>query len=242
VTRHTVLLVEDSKTMRLMIREFLEGGGYTVFAASTGAEALNILRVKRVDVILLDRTLPDADGIDLISSIRQHTAAPVLIVSGKGTLVDKVVGLELGADDYLEKPFEMDELLARVKARIRRFYQGTNGVVDAQTPPPQRVRFGNWILDSGKYQAFDDQGKSAGLSPLQFHMLVALATNPGRVMTRSQLRKLSGADTMSVTDRAVDVQIARIRRKICGNQNEAPFIKTVSGIGYTLECEVETLA
>jgi DNA-binding response OmpR family regulator len=232
-----VLVIDDNAELRAAMRENLELDGYTVFAASAGAEGLNILRAKRADMILLDLGLPDGDGLALIAAIRALTDAPLLVVSGKGALVDKVVGLEMGADDYLAKPFEMKELSARVKAGIRR-YRGRPAPREAA---PLRIRFGRHVLDTGRCQAFDDGGNSCDLTTMEFRLLEALVQAPQRVLTREALLDRARANNFNVSDRAIDIQITRIRRKIGDGAREPRIIQTVRGIGYVLACETEEM-
>lgn len=240
MTKPNVLVIEDNAGVRDLIRKSLEKDGYTVFTASGGEEALRILRVKATDAILLDLGLPDADGLALISGIRQSTDAPVIVVSGKGALVDKVVGLEMGADDYLSKPFEVTELLARVKANVRR-YQGKVGSPKKKDAAPRRIRFGGLIFDSGKFQVFRANGKSCKLTAMEFRLLEAMVNVPNRVLSREQLLEKARSEALNINDRAVDIQIARVRRKIGDGKNN-PLIKTVRGAGYMLACETEELA
>jgi two-component system phosphate regulon response regulator OmpR len=236
MTKPNVLVIEDNAAVRDLIRESLEDNGYVVFTASRGDEALRILRVKGTDAILLDLNLPDANGLNLIAGIRESTDAPVIVVSGKGSLVDKVVGLEMGADDYLAKPFEVTELLARVKANVRR-YQGKTGGAKKESAARPRVKFGDITLDPNKFQAFRANGKSCNLTAMEFRLLEALAEAPNRVLSREQLlEKARAADALHINDRAIDIQVARIRRKIGDDVKEGQLIQTVRGAGYMLAC------
>lgn len=239
MSKPNVLVIEDNAAVRDLIRESLEDNGYVVFTASGGEEALRILRVKGADAILLDLMLPDVDGLNLISGIRQSTDAPVIVVSGKGALVDKVVGLEMGADDYLAKPFEVTELLARVKANVRR-YQGRTGAAKKQSTARPRVRFGDLVLDPNRFQVFRGN-KSCDLTTMEFRLLDALVESPNRVLSREQLLEKARAESLHINDRAIDIQIARVRRKIGDDAKEAQLIKTVRGAGYMLACDIELL-
>ncbi len=229
----TVLVIDDNAPLRETIRENLELDGYDVFNASCAAEAMRILNVKRADLILLDLMLPDADGLVLIAQIRALTDAPVIVISGKGAWVDKVVGLEMGADDYLAKPFEMKELSARVKAGIRRYRLKATHNPDTR----RRTRFDVYILDTAKFQVFDAAGKSCGITPMEFRLLEALVHAPNRVLSREQLLDRARAGDFDVSDRVIDIQIARIRKKLGGGA----LIQTVRGVGYSLSCDIEDL-
>lgn len=234
--KHNILVIEDNFPVRELMRESLEENGYVVFTASGGGEALRILRVKGVDAIILDLVLPDADGLALISDIRKATEAPVIVVSGKGTLVDRVVGLEMGADDYLGKPFEIREFLARVKANIRRFRKEERSA-QAQARKPC-IRFGTLLLDPNKHDVFDARGKACKLTAMEFRLLEALVNAPNRVLSREQLLDHARDEALNVNDRAVDIQIGRIRGKI-GDKGKARLITTVRSAGYMLSCRTE---
>jgi len=235
--RPVVLVVDDNAPLRDTIRETLEEEGYTVFTASRGAEALNILRVKRADAILLDLQLPDGDGLSLISPIRDETDAPLIVVSGKGALIDKVVGLEMGADDYIGKPFEMKELVARVKASVRRY----KGLPKPKGDAAGGFRFGRHILDLRTFQVFDAKGEACKLTAMEFRLLEALVRAANTVLTREQLLERARADNLAVNDRAIDIQIARIRKKIGDDPRSPQLIRTVRGIGYILSCDVQII-
>lgn len=235
--RPVVLVVDDNAPLRDTVRETLEEEGYVVFTASRGDEALKILRVKRTDAILLDLQLPDADGLSLISPIRDETDAPLIVVSGKGALIDKVVGLEMGADDYIGKPFEMKELVARVKASVRRY----KGLPKPKGDAAGGFRFGRHVLDLRTFQVLDEQGNSCHLTTMEFRLLEALVRAANTVLTREQLLERARADNLAVNDRAIDIQIARIRKKLGDDSPPPRLIRTVRGIGYMLACEVQPI-
>lgn len=235
-----ILIVDDNENLRDIIRENLEADGYGVLAAASAEEALAILKTRNVGTILLDLVLPDCDGLCLISKIREHTDAPVIVVSGKGAWVDKVVGLEMGADDYLGKPFEMKELSARVKASLRRYRNGKDEK-HAHEETPQKIRFGVWTFDRASLQIFDAAGKPGDLTVMEFRLLEALVLSPGRVLSREQLLDKARIDSLAVFDRAIDVQVTRIRRKIGDDPKSPAVIKTVRGAGYMLACETAIL-
>lgn len=226
-----IYLVDDNKDLQDTISENLVEDGYDVTQAFTAAELFTQLKTIKADTILLDLMLPDANGLNLIAKIRECTDAPIIVVSGKGQMVDKVVGLEMGADDYLGKPFEIRELLARVKAHVRRYR--TKETSDKVAPASQNdlIKFGKWILDRQKLQIFDGQGASGDLTVKEFRLLEALVLSPNRVLSREQLLKKSRED-FDVFDRTVDIQIARIRKKIGDDATFSAVIKTVRGAGY----------
>jgi DNA-binding response OmpR family regulator len=239
MSKPMVLLVEDNQDLQDTVRENLELDGYAVLTARNAEELFRALKDTPPDTILLDLVLPDADGLSLIQKIRDFTAAPVIVVSGKGSMVDKVVGLEMGADDYICKPFEMRELTARIKARIR----GHKGPEQDKAAPQQgvKIRFGRWILDGSQFQLFDEQGKSADLTVREFRLLEALAASPNQVLSRDQLLTRARVHDADVYDRAIDVQITRIRKKIEDDPQNPQLIKTVRGAGYMLVAKPESI-
>lgn len=242
MAKPTVLLVEDNDELRATVRENLEADGYEIITASSAEDLLKRIGTISADTILLDLVLPDADGLTLMSKIRDHTDAPVIIVSGKAKMVDVVVGLEMGADDYVGKPFEMHELAARIKAHVRRYRQhGGSGkkTETSDSPPdrPARIKFGSFVLDRTQFQAFDGTGRPLGLTVMEFRLLDALVSAPNRVLSREQLLDKARQDNPDIYDRAIDVQIARIRKKLGG---ESGFIRTVRGAGYMFVAETES--
>lgn len=239
MSKPNILIIEDNLPVRELMRESLEESGNTVFTASDGGEALRVLRVKAVDAIILDLVLPDGDGLSLMSEIRKSSDAPVIVVSGKGSLVDRVVGLEMGADDYLAKPFEVTEFLARVKANIRRYRAQENRKSPASAKKP-RIRFGTLVLDPNKFDAFDAKGKACRLTAMEFRLLEALVGAPNRVLSREQLLEKVRAEALNVNDRAIDIQIGRIRQKI-GDKGKTKMIATVRSVGYMLACDANNL-
>jgi DNA-binding response OmpR family regulator len=234
----SVLIVDDNEALRDIVRETLQEDNYEVLSAARAEEALSILKAQKVDTILLDLMLPDGNGLDLIAMIREHTDAPVIVISGKGALVDKVVGLEMGADDYLSKPFEMKELSARVKASTRRYKSQDKKKTEE---PLGKIKFSNWILDHAKFQIFDEAGQSGDLTVKEFRLLEAMVLAPNCVLSRDQLLEKARVDSLEVFDRAIDIQIMRIRKKIGDDPKSPKIIQTVRGAGYMLACTTEVL-
>lgn len=234
-----ILIVEDSKTIREIVSENFMTEGYDVSCAESADELRRKLKSMQPDTILLDLILPDGDGLNLIKDIRQHTDVPIIVISGKTDLIDKVVGLEMGADDYVGKPLQMKELSARVKAQLRR-YKGLKSVNGNEGST--RVKIGVWTLDREKYEAFDDQNRSAGLTVKEFRLLDALASKPEKVFSREELLDKARDGNYNTTDRAIDVQILRIRKKLGDDQDPPTMIKAVRGVGYTLAAKTETLS
>ena len=232
----TVLTVDDDENLQTVVRHYLESEGYKVLAACNGDELLDKLGSSKADVILLDLILPDTDGLNLMGKVRQITSAPIIVVSGKGDTTDRIIGLEMGADDYLGKPFEMRELSARIKAVLRRRVQDTTETA-AYTAEPARdkaekIPFNGWILDRTQYQLYDPSNASAGLTTGQFKLLEALMLSPNRALSREYLFELTREGDFDAYDRAIDIQIARIRKKLNDDSKSPAIIKTIRGIGY----------
>lgn len=226
-----IYLVDDNADIQETIRENLIDDGYEVTQALTAAELFTKLENIKADTILLDLMLPDGNGLNLIEKIRKHTDAPIIVISGKGQMVDKVVGLEMGADDYLGKPFEIRELLARIKAHVRRYRARQPADDTALLQHHDLIKFGKWALDRQKLQIFDDQGRSGELTVKEFRLLEALVLSPDRVLSREQLLNKS-REGFDVFDRTIDIQITRIRKKIGDNATSPEIIRTIRGAGY----------
>lgn len=240
-TKDTILLVEDDPCIRDLAKHDLQNDGYFVLEAPDARTVFEILKCDhQVDTILLDIGLPDGNGLDLIADIRTHTDAPIIIVSGRAGTTDRVIGLEMGADDYIIKPIEIREFLARVKAHVRRYKEST-GTSTTLQKKPMRVRFGRWILDRSKYQIFDEDGSDGTLTTKEFILLDALISATGRTLSREHLFTLVRGESSDSYDRAVDVQITRIRHKIYEDARNPQMIKTVRGIGYMFEGKTEII-
>ncbi|MCB1538386.1 MAG: response regulator transcription factor [Rhodospirillales bacterium] len=231
-----VLSVDDDKNLQFVLREYLEGDGYRVLGAGSGRELEERLKGDPFDVVLLDLMLPDSQGLGLIGRIRAVSQAPIIIVSGKSDTTEKIVGLEMGADDYITKPFEMRELSARIRAVLRRSHEtpapaaaGANNVKGDDV-----IRFAKWKLDRTQYQAYDSAGHSLNLTTGEFRLLEALAVSANRALSREHLFDLTRDGKFDAYDRAIDIQIARIRKKLDDDPKSPDLIKTVRGVGYML--------
>ncbi len=229
----TVLSIDDDEGLQIVLRQYLENEGYVFHSANNGKETIEQLGAVQSDVILLDLVLPDTDGISLISQIRAQTQAPIVVVSGKSDTTEKIVCLEMGADDYMTKPFEMRELSARIKAALRRV---TPAAVNDEKPEDheredeEKVMFAGYILNRNQFQLFDADGKSMELTTGEFELLEALVSKPHRALSREQLFEKTRDGEYDTYDRAIDIQIGRIRKKI--GDDGADIIKTIRGVGY----------
>lgn len=231
-----ILVVDDDPAILKVVNKYLSDDGYTVYPALTGKESLNILDDKPVDLILLDMMLPDIDGLTLLTQYRNRQKIPVIVLSGKSDATDKVVGLEMGADDYLTKPFHMRELSARIKSVLRRTVDMTPANEDKEKEvarfKSKVIFFGDWKMDCSRYEVTSKSGIPVKLTNGEYNLLYALLSAPGRVLSRDQLFEITRGSDYDTYDRAVDIQIGRLRKKL-GDCPQTPLlIRTVRGVGY----------
>ncbi|MGB4108028.1 MAG: response regulator transcription factor [Alphaproteobacteria bacterium] len=236
----TILSVDDDANLQLVVGQYLEDDGYRVVKAVSGKDLHEKLPHCEADVVLLDLVLPDAEGFSLIKDIRQASNAFIIIVSGKSDTTEKIVGLEMGADDYITKPFEMRELSARIKAVLRRAPEAPNENSPQQQGAPDKIFFANWCLDRTQYQLFDEKNRSADLTTGEFKLLEALLLSPNRALSREFLFELTRSGNFDSYDRAIDIQIGRIRKKIKDDPKNPKFIKTVRGVGYLFTGQIKS--
>jgi DNA-binding response OmpR family regulator len=218
-----ILLVEDDPRLAEMLVEYLGQAGFGATVASLGAIALERLNEAQYDAIVLDLMLPDMDGLEVCRRLRAQCDTPVLMLTARGDAIDRIVGLELGADDYLPKPFEPRELLARLRAIVRRRVRGTAG--------EKALHFGRLELDTAA-RALRVDGKACELTGYQFDLLVVLARNAGRVMSRESLMDLLKGESFESFDRSIDVHVSRIRACIEDNPKKPRRVITVRTAGY----------
>ena len=222
-----VLLVEDDARLAGMVADYLGEAGIRSAIAATGSEAQRLLKRDAFDAVILDLMLPDTDGLDLCKRIRAESPIPLLMLTARGDPLDRVVGLELGADDYLPKPFEPRELLARLRAILRR---------SRDTAPADVLRFGRLEIDRAARQVhIDDREKP--LTGFQYTLLLALAERAGRVLSRDALMDLTRGSALEEFDRSIDVHISRIRAAIEDDPKKPRRILTVRGAGYVFAKE-----
>ena len=236
----TVLSVDDDEGLQTVVSHYLTGEGYNTLSARTGKQLMDILQDNTPNIILLDLVLPDTDGISLLAQLRTRVKGiPVIVVSGKSDTTEKIVCLEMGADDYMTKPFEMRELSARIKAVLRRSDDKPATPAQEETSSSQ-VRFGEWILDRAQFQLFDLNGASADLTTGEYKLLDAMVSAPNKVMTRERLFELTRESDYDSFDRAVDIQVGRLRKKLNDDPKEPHYIKTVRGVGYMFCGEIKS--
>ncbi|WP_093295828.1 response regulator transcription factor [Sphingomonas sp. NFR04] len=229
----TIVLVEDDPQLRTLTARALQENGYTVRPASSAPEMWLALEQGPVDLVLLDVMLPGTSGIDLCRALRQKSSVPIIFISAKGSETDRVVGLELGADDYLPKPFGTRELVARVRAVLRR----GAGERDAAERPKGEIQFDGWTVNLPRRELLSPTGAVVDLTGAEFDLLVTLCDHSGRVISRERLIELSRTRLGDSSDRSIDVLVSRLRRKLSDAGHQAPIV-TVRGIGYTLNVPV----
>ncbi len=230
-----ILVVEDDPGMRMLILRVLQSSGFVVRGAQDGTEMWQAIDSAPFDLVILDVMLPGANGLDLCRTLRTRSQVPVIMVSARGEELDRVLGLELGADDYVAKPFGQKELLARVRAVLRR-----GGAGPASQPASARremLKFDGWSLDLRRRELSDPEGAAVELSGAEHDLLASFLENPQRVIGRDRLLELSRTRLGDVSDRSVDVLVSRLRRKL-GSDSEA-LIRTVRGLGYIFVADVE---
>ena len=231
-----VLVVDDARDIREPLVRYLKENGYRASAAESAAAARRALRTSAIDLVILDIMMPGEDGLSLCRSIRESSGTPVIMLTARGEELDRIVGLEVGADDYVAKPFNPRELLARVSAVLRR----------ANTLPPrlrgpvvEHYRFGEWTLDAGQREIVGVDGVAMPLSSGEFKLLMAFIERPKVALSREQLLDLTKGRDTDVFDRSIDNQVSRLRRKLEHDPKNPRYIKTVWGGGYIFTGEVE---
>ncbi len=236
-----ILIVDDDQKVRLLLRRCFEGEGFRVTEAARGAEAVPAVSKNDFDLVTLDLTLPDMDGLSVARQIREQSALPIIMVTGKGELIDRVIGLEVGADDYISKPFHLREVLARVRAVLRRTRESSAKPRLKKKTCYSTVRFDRWVLDRERRELQTVDGTSCTLTTAEFGLLEIFIDHPNRVLTRNQIMDLLKGKEWSPHDRSIDNLVARLRRKIEPSDSSPSLIKTVRGLGYTFAVRTEAV-
>ncbi len=236
----TILVVDDDPAVRTLLRRCLEGDGYRVEEARAGTEALDLLRRGGIGLITLDLNLAGESGIDVARTIRRDSHVPIIMVTGRGDVIDRVVGLEVGADDYIAKPLHIREMLARVHSVLRRSTADTGGAVPAPEPaapaagPVTELGFAGFVATTETMELLDPAGAAIELTSGDFRLLQVFLERPRRVLSREQIMDLVNGQTWSPLDRTIDNQVARLRKKIEAVPGDPKLIKTVRGGGLHL--------
>jgi DNA-binding response OmpR family regulator len=240
VAQGKLLVIDDDTGLRETLTDFFEMEGYEVLGAANVPEARKSLQAYAPDLLLLDINMPGGDGLTFASEVRAHSTTPIIILSGKGAMVDRVVGLEVGADDYLAKPFELRELLARVRAVLRRARPATPAA-EAQAPSgaERSAQFAGLVFVPGRRRLATTAGEPIDLTGAEFNLMASFIERANRVLSRDAIADLTRKDGWEGFDRSIDTLISRLRRKLAAHVDAAELIKTVRGEGYVLAADVK---
>jgi two-component system, OmpR family, response regulator len=231
-----ILIVDDQQEICDVVQEYLTGEGYRVSTAHDGSGMRRMMGQAHVDLVILDLMLPGEDGLTLARALRSESGIGIIILTGRGETVDRIIGLEMGADDYLPKPFHLRELLARVKSVLRRVQSRTG---DSPQPSRSRARFAGWNLDLSSRELMSPSGEEVRLTTGEFDLLAAFVNNANQVLSRDRLLDLARNREAGPFDRTIDVQVGRLRRKLEDDPQNPGMIKTVRGSGYIFTPSVE---
>ncbi|MEX1034733.1 MAG: response regulator [Sneathiella sp.] len=227
-----IIVVDDEQEIRDTVQEYLELKGFRVTPATDGAALKEILQGDgNVSLVILDINIPGDDGLTLARYLRETSDIAIIMLTAAGEVVDRIIGLEVGADDYLTKPVDLRELFARIKSVLRRLKLAASPEQAASAG--KRVRFGTCHLDFEARSLFDSSGNEIPITAMEFDLLLAFAERPNRILSRDQLMELAHHRNWEPFDRSIDIRIARMRRKIEQDPSKPRIIKTVRGIGYT---------
>jgi two-component system OmpR family response regulator len=231
-----ILIVDDENEICVMVQDYLTQEGYRASVAHDGNEMRQVMARSAVDLVILDLVLPGEDGLTLARWLREESRVGIIMLTGRGDPVDRIIGLEMGADDYLPKPFMLRELLARVKSVLRR---AAARAPESSAANRQQARFAGWNLDLASRELFSPAGSEVRLTTGEFDLLAAFVTNPNQVLSRDRLLDLARNREAGPFDRTIDVQVGRLRRKLGDDPQQPSMIKTVRGSGYIFTPAVE---
>ena len=233
-----ILVVDDDPRIRQMLARYFEQEGYRVSLAADGTAMRAQLSAQHIDVVLLDVVMPGEDGLTLAREVRAKSDVGIIMLTGRDDVLDRVVGLEVGADDYIAKPFHLREVLARVKSLQRR-RKPTDQAIRSEEPAEKVIRYDGWTLDIARRQLLSPRGEDVALTTGEFDLLAALARHPGRVCGREALMEFTRGRSWEVFDRTIDAQIARLRKKIESDPKNPTIVKSVRGVGYVFTGRVD---
>ncbi|WP_133128436.1 response regulator transcription factor [Legionella nagasakiensis] len=236
--KNHILIIDDDKETTLLISDYLTQHGYRTTWALSGLHIERLLKENLFDLIILDVMLPGADGLSVCRTIRKTQDVPIIMLSAANSTEDRVVGLELGADDYITKPFSARELLARIKVQLRRTY-GELQKNDRRLSPLQRIGFADWELDRNNHCLISKDDVAIPLSQREYNLLLIFLEHPQRILSRDQLMDLLYDKECDPMDRTIDVLIGRLRKKIESDPKNAKLLVTVRGGGYQLKAQVK---
>ncbi|MFV0517228.1 MAG: response regulator transcription factor [Aminipila sp.] len=229
---YNILVAEDDESIVELLRLYLENEGYKVFAASDGLKALDLLENNKIDMAVLDIMMPKLNGYEVTKMIRNVSNIPILVLSAKNLDSDKIIGLDLGADDYMTKPFNPLEIIARVKAALRRYYKLNNNLDKGLITTKYLV--GELELDTEKLEVTKN-GKEIPLTPTEYKIVALLMKTPGRVYTKAQIYETISGEYFESDDNTMMVHVSKIREKIEDDPKNPKYIKTIRGLGYKIE-------
>ena len=236
--KEIVLVVDDDENQRWLLKTYMQKHGYEVLLAESGTSMREHINTRTVDIVLLDVSLPGEDGFTLARYLREHHDVGIIMLTASGELIDRVLGLEIGADDYVTKPFEPRELMARVKAVLRRTTTAGPSAAGSDSKNTNALlHLGKYLIDRDKRKITDNNGDVVSLTTMEFNLLTAFAENPDKVLTRDKLLTLTNKDATDPFDRSIDIRIGRVRKKIEDNPSDPTIIQTVRGIGYVYSKE-----
>jgi two-component system OmpR family response regulator len=227
-----ILVVDDDQQLREMLAEYLGSHGFSVVLAEDGNAMRRELDRATPDIVLLDLRLPREDGLSLARFLRERYDVGIIMVTGSGAVVDRIVGLEVGADDYVTKPFDPRELLARVKSVLRRIHARPEAGASESAAAQTRVNFGRCELDLATHQLLGPDGANVPITSMEFDLLKVFVENPGKALSRDRLLTLTRNREWDPYDRSIDIRIARLRRKVETDPDDPRIIRTVRGVGY----------
>jgi DNA-binding response OmpR family regulator len=227
-----IVVCDDEPDVRETVAEYLRGKDFVVTPVDGGVALRAIVDQQHVDVVILDLRMPGEDGLSLARHLREHSGVAIIMLTGSTDVIDRVVGLEVGADDYVAKPVDLRELLARVKAVLRRTSGRESSTGAGGGSQRSRVEFGRCMLDLESHKLFGANGAEIAITPMEFSLLKAFAEHRGRILNRDQLLELAHDRSSDPFDRSIDIRISRLRKKIERNPTKPEVIRTIRGVGY----------
>jgi two-component system phosphate regulon response regulator OmpR len=227
-----IVVCDDEPDIRDTVAEYLENNGYVVTPVDGGPGLREVVAIQHIDIVILDIRMPGEDGLSLARYLREHSDIAIIMLTGSADIIDRVVGLEVGADDYVAKPVDLRELLARVKAVLRRTKGKARTPENAGSERRQPVRFGSCLLDLEAHKLFNTDGIEIAITPMEFRLLKVFSEHRGRTLNRDQLLELAHDRGWDPFDRSIDIRISRLRKKIETDPSKPEVIKTIRGVGY----------
>jgi len=231
----TILIVDDDEEIRALLGDYLRGAGFEARTAADGKGMRRALAYGAISLVVLDLMLPGEDGLSLCRAVRAESTLPIIMLTARGAVVDRIIGIEMGCDDYLVKPFDPRELLARIRSVLRR---SGDHPAPAHHQRVSRYRFAGWVLEVSSRNLTDPEGMVVPLSGVEFRLLTALLSRPQRVLTRNQLMQATQRRDADPLDRGIDIRVSRLRQLLREDAREPALIRTVYGEGYMLAVEV----